>query len=71
MDYGSMRVKDLKALAKVCKLRRYSKLKKDELIALLQEPRRTGPPDTRGPLLHLLHSDNLLHKKWIYLSNRS
>ena len=49
-----MRVKDLKALAKERRLRYYSILKKDELIALLQDnqPTRTRPtrPTTPSPL---------------------
>ena len=43
-----MRVKDLKALLKECKLKRYSKLRKEELITLLQRcprpPKPTRPP---------------------------
>ena len=36
MGYDSMRVIDLKTLAKECGLRGYSKLRKDELITLLR-----------------------------------
>ena len=35
MEYSNMRVVDLKALAKECLLRGYSKLRKDGLITLL------------------------------------
>ena len=41
----NMRVPELKALAKARALRRYSKLRKAELIALLQTP----PPEAAAP----------------------
>ena len=51
MDYENMRVAELKALARECGLRGYSRLRKAELIAFLQErsvrvpePRPIPPP---------------------------
>ena len=53
MDYENMRVVDLKVLMRERELRGYSRLRKAELIALLQSnppPPRTRPPrPTRPP----------------------
>ena len=49
MDQEKMRVLDLKALAKECRLRGYSKLKKAELIAFLHVRTRWEPIDLRPP----------------------
>ena len=52
MDYENMKVVDLKSLTKGSGLRGYSRLKKAELIALLQnnlQPRARPPRPTRPP----------------------
>ena len=53
MDYSKMTVKELKKLCKERKLKRYSKLKKKELVSLLNEKSETGPAKMRptSPLL--------------------
>ena len=52
MEYENMRVAELKALAREHGLRGYSRLRKAELIALLQNnppPPRTRPPRFNRP----------------------
>lgn len=53
MDYSKMTVKELKKLCKERKLKRYSKLKKKELVSLLNEKNENGPAKMRptSPLL--------------------
>ena len=53
MDYSKMTVKELKKICKERKLKKYSKLKKKELVSLLNEKRETGPAKMRptSPLL--------------------
>ena len=43
MDYSKMKVKELKKLCKDRKIEGYSKLKKKELVALLNKKIKNGP----------------------------
>ena len=53
-NYETLRMPELKALAKECKLRAYFRLRKAELIAFLQdEDRRQEEPPTREPELEV------------------
>ena len=56
MDYEKMRIHELKSLARYRGLRNYSRMRKAELVALLQ-----NNPGDQGPILN---------KKWIYLNNK-
>ena len=61
-----MKVPELKALAKERGLRRYSKLRKAELIALLTPPARSGPaPFSLFSNKCFLHCHQLLHVAFI------
>ena len=54
-NYETLRMPELKALARQRKLRDYSRLRKAELIAFLQdEHRRQEEPPTREPELEVL-----------------
>ena len=61
MEYENMRTPELKALARDCGLRNYSRMRKAELVALLQYsgtpegPRAPAPRITASGLLHHLH----------------
>ena len=44
MEYKNMRVVELKALARDCGLRNYSRMRKAELLALLQHNPPPAPP---------------------------
>ena len=53
-NYETLRMPELKALAREHKLRGYSRLRKAELIAFLQdEDRRQEEPPTREPELEV------------------
>ena len=53
-NYETLRMPELKALARECKLRGYSRLRKAELIAFLQdEDRQQEEPPTREPELEV------------------
>ena len=76
-----MRVAELKSLAREHGLRGYSRLRKAELIALLQNnppPRQLREPDHQDlpdRLLHQLGLDQidpgiLVYMKWIYSNGR-
>ena len=52
MEYENMRVTKLKALARDCELRNYSRMRKPELVALLQNnppPSQSGGPRAPAP----------------------
>ena len=52
MEYENMRMSELKSLAKDRGLRNYSRMRKAELVALLQnnpEPSRSGGPRAPAP----------------------
>ena len=49
MEYKNMRVMEVKALTRDCELRNYSRMRKPELVALLQK----NPPPT--PCIWLPH----------------
>ena len=91
MEYENMRVTELKALARDHGLRNYSRMRKAELVALLQNNPPPAPQmsawepidDRRLRKLRIARSRVqlpggvqvpapacLVHKKWIYLSNR-
>ena len=56
-NYETLRMPELKALARKCKLRGYSRLRKAELIAFLQdEDRRQEESPTREPELEVPQS---------------
>ena len=47
MEYENMRMPELKSLARDCRLRNYSQMRKTELVALLQN--NGTPEDPRAP----------------------
>ena len=56
-NYETLRMPELKALARECTLRGYSRLRKAELIAFLQdEDRQQRKPPTQQPELEVLQS---------------
>ena len=52
-NYETLRMPELKALARVCKLRDYSRLRKAELIAFLQDEDRQQEEPTQQPELEV------------------
>ena len=78
-----MKMPELKVLAREHRLRSYSRMRKAELVALLQNSpppfqshASTSPtPHTRPPPQLQMSTwepidDSLVHKKWIYLNNK-
>ena len=53
-NYETLRMPELKALARECRLRGYSRLKKDELIDFLQDEDRRQEEPTQQPELEVL-----------------
>ena len=59
MNFNKMKVKELKSLCKENKIKRYSKLKKRELIEKLENIKnQNGPAPTRpqSPLLEIIRN---------------
>ena len=77
-----MRMPELKSLARERRLRNYSRMRKAELVALLQNnppsaPRTRPPRPTRPPPptqtwepVDDRRRGSLVHKKWICLNNK-
>ena len=61
MEYSKMSVKDLRKMCKENKIRGYSKLKKKELIDLLETKKPQGPVRMR-PMSPLLRKIEKLNK---------
>ena len=83
-NYETLRMPELKALDRECKLRGYSRLRKAELIAFFQdEDRRQEEPPTREPELEVpqpltkrqlkdrQNKNSKLNKKFKNLSKKS
>ena len=77
MEYENMRMPELKSLSTEHRLRGYSRMRKVELVALLQNSPPPGqshastspPTQTWGPIDDR-DRGSLVHKKWIYLNNK-